>query len=396
MNKKHLDYLFSLESKGIKLGLEKTEELLAACGNPQEHFISIQVVGTNGKGSTSAMLSNILKVSGYKVGLYTSPHLNRINERIRINGKSISDLKVDEFISKFHPNINKINSSFFEAMTAMAVWYFSEQKVDVAILETGLGGRLDSVTCCQSKILVCTSISKDHEHILGDTIEKIAYEKISALKNNMMCISVNHPQKIKKVFEDRLMKINSNIIYVKDEKKFGATNLNGKHQLMNERLAVETIKSIKQFQITDKQINEGLKTVKWPARIQKIYSDPEIFFDVAHNVQSFQSLCDYAKTKNAPKLLVLALQKNKNITESINKIEKTFDKIIITQSNVRNFYPAADLSRFFSKKIEIVNDPREALKQCMINFSNYSIFVAGSHYLGPAISEEFKISFDNI
>ena len=120
MNKKNLDYLFSLESKGIKLGLEKTEELLAACGNPQEHFISIQVVGTNGKGSTSAMLSNILKVSGYKVGLYTSPHLNRINERIRINGKSISDLKVDEFISKFHPNINKINSSFFEAMTAMA------------------------------------------------------------------------------------------------------------------------------------------------------------------------------------------------------------------------------------------------------------------------------------
>jgi len=165
---------------------------------------------------------------------------------------------------------------------------------------------------------------------------------------------------------------------------------------MNERLAVETIKSIKQFQISDNQINEGLKTVKWPARIQKIYNDPEIFFDVAHNDQSFQSLCDYAKTKNAPKLLVLALQKNKNITESINKIEKTFDKIIITQSNVRNFYFAADLSRFFSKKTEIVNDPREALKHCMINFSNYIIFIAGSHYLGPAISEEFKISFDNI
>lgn len=396
MKKDNLNYLFSLESKGIKLGLEKTEELLAACENPQNKFTSIQVVGTNGKGSTSAMISNILKVAGYKVGLYTSPHLNRINERIRVNGKSISNSKIDEFISKFHLNINKINSSFFEAMTAMAAWYFNQQKVDIAILETGLGGRLDSVTCCQSKILVCTSISKDHEHILGETIEKIAYEKISALKNNMICISENHAAPIKKVFENYIENINSNIVYVKKKKNYFSVNLNGKHQFRNEQLAIETIKHIKQFKVSEKHINEGLKTIKWPARIQKIYNNPETFFDVAHNVQSFESLCDYANTKNKPKVLLLALQKNKKIADAIKEIEKTFDKIIITQSNVRNFYLAEDLSKLFSKKTLTINNPREALKQCMLRFSQYCIFIAGSHYLGPTISEEFKISFDNI
>ena len=178
----YVAYLLSLESKGIKLGLERTKQLLQVCGDPQKKIQSIQVIGTNGKGSTSAMIANIFKVSGYKVGLYTSPHLATINERIRINGKAILDDKIIEFINQYQISIDKLNSSFFETITALAVWYFEKEKVDIAILETGLGGRLDSITACDSRLLVCTSISKDHEHILGNTIEEISYEKICALK----------------------------------------------------------------------------------------------------------------------------------------------------------------------------------------------------------------------
>ena len=124
MKKTHLEYLISLETAGIKLGLDRTENLMKACGSPEENLNCIQVVGTNGKGSTSAILANILKECSYKVGLYTSPHLTNINERIRINGQSISDKKIIEFIDLFKNDINKLKVSFFEAMTAMAIWYF--------------------------------------------------------------------------------------------------------------------------------------------------------------------------------------------------------------------------------------------------------------------------------
>ena len=174
-------YLFSLESKGIKLGLERTYDMLEACGNPHESLTSIQILGTNGKGSTASIIAQILKKAGYKVGLYTSPHLNKLNERVRINGKAISDQDISNFIKTYKNKINNLSASFFEVMTALAVWYFHKNKVDIAILETGLGGRLDSVSACKSELLVFTSISLDHQHILGDTIEEIAKEKVLIL-----------------------------------------------------------------------------------------------------------------------------------------------------------------------------------------------------------------------
>ena len=176
---------------------------MKACGSPHKGLNCIQIVGTNGKGSTSAILSNILKSSSYKVGLYTSPHLTNINERIRINGKSISDEKIIEFIKCFEDDINNLKVSFFEAMTAMALWYFKKENVDIAVLETGLGGRLDSVTICNPQMVVITRISYDHQHILGDTIEKIAFEKAGAIKNNTKCISYPQTEKVKKVLEKK-------------------------------------------------------------------------------------------------------------------------------------------------------------------------------------------------
>jgi len=393
----HLSYLLSLETKGIKLGLDRTEALLKKCGNPQEKIKSIQVIGTNGKGSTSAMLANILKVSGYKVGLYTSPHLNNINERIRINGQAIINDEIINFINQYHLAIDELNSSFFESMTALAVWYFAKEKVDIAILETGLGGRLDSITACNSNLLVCTSISKDHQHILGNTVEEIAYEKICALKENMLCVSVNHKESIKKVFYKYASSIHANIKYVKPNNLNQSVNLNGQHQLENEMLAITAIKQLTEFNIKDESIEKGLSSIIWPGRIQKIKSHPNVYYDVAHNEESFISLCNYVNTLKGKKTLVLALQKYKNLNQAINKIESIFDEIIITETNIRNFISAKELSAIFNiNKIKIINPLIKAIQIYQSSSKTDNIIIAGSHYFGSAISKEFKISFDNI
>ena len=395
--KDYIQYLLSLEPKGIKLGLERTEALLNTCNNPQKNFYSIQVIGTNGKGSTSAMIANILKVSGYKVGLYTSPHLCKINERIRINGQSISNASIIDFIDRYKQNIEQLNSSFFETMTALAVWYFNQQNIDIAILETGLGGRLDSVTACDANLLVCTSISKDHQHILGNTINQIAYEKIYALKKNMLCISIKHNQSIITTFNNHARLIHGKINYVDSKKPNKHITLNGCHQLDNQALAIQAIKSLTKFNISSTNIKLGLASTKWPGRIQKIYDKPTVYFDVAHNDESFISLCNFIKTIQGLKVLILALQKNKKLNNSISVIESNFDKIIITQTNVRNYKPANELACIFNnKKVEIITDSKKAI-QFYKKLSKFNtIIIAGSHYLGPIISQEFKISFENI
>jgi len=395
--KNYLNYLFSLESQGIKLGLERTEKLFHACKNPQKNFPSIQVIGTNGKGSTSAIIANILKTANYKVGLYTSPHLTKINERIRINGRAIQDDDIIEFINHYKDDINTLNVSFFEVITAIAVWYFNKHNVDIAILETGLGGRLDSVTACDSNMLVCTSISKDHQHILGDTIEKIAYEKICALKNNMICISTKHNPSITNIFDDYAKSVGVKIHYVYSKNKAGYIHLNGSHQSENANLSIQAIKFLNNFNITNKHIKEGLASVVWPARIQKIYNHPNVYFDVAHNSSSFFSLCNFSNTLKGPKILILALQKTKNIHDVIKNIEDTFQEIIITQTNIRNYLPSKELSILFKKiNKKIILNPQKAIQSYKSFASNTNIIIAGSHYLGPFISREFKISFDNI
>ena len=393
----YLQYLFSLESKGIKLGLDRTEQLFNICQNPQKNFYSIQVIGTNGKGSTSAMMANICKNAGYKVGLYTSPHLNRINERIRINGIAINDSDIIDFINQYRNDINRLNASFFEVFTTIAIWYFDKHDVDMAILETGLGGRLDSVTACESSLLVCTSISKDHQHILGDTIEKIAYEKICALKNNMLCISANHSQSIKSIFDDYARSVNSTIHYVNTNHQNQHIQLHGNHQLENEALAIKSVQSLSGFNISKENIKLGLSSVKWPARIQKTHNEPNVYYDVAHNESSFASLCDYVNNLKGERILILALQKNKTLGKAIPMIENAFDKVIVTQSNIRNYTSASELYRLFSNnKIDVITNLTKAIQLYKQYSKETTIIIAGSHYLGPSISKEFKISFDNI
>ena len=397
MKKDHLNYLISLETSGIKLGLERTESLMKACGSPHNSLKCAQIVGTNGKGSVSAIFANILKQSSCKVGLYTSPHLTHINERIRVNGTAISDDKIVEFINLFKDDISRLKVSFFEAMTAMAIWYFKNQSVDFAILETGLGGRLDSVSICNPQIILFTRISLDHQHILGDNLDQIAYEKAGAIKNNSICISYPQKQEVEKVLNKKAKDTNSSIEYIIDEND--QVNLNGKHQSINASLAIAAAKKLKGFNVTNNTIQKGLRTVKWPGRLQKIYEKPTVYFDVAHNEESFFMLCKFVQNLNfkGKKILIIALQQNKDLGQSIDEIINIFDEIIITETKVRNFMSTNNLFNILnSQNTKMIADPNAAINYVKNLNLNDLCVIAGSHYLGPFISKEFKISFDNI
>ncbi len=194
-----LKSLFNLQRLGIKLGLEHTFHLLDFIGNPQDDLTMIHVAGTNGKGSTCAMIASILHASGKDVGLYTSPHLIRFNERIRINGYPISDKQIINFMKKVSPVVQEIESTFFETTTAMAFDYFKAQKVDVAVIETGLGGRLDSTNVIKHKVTVITHIYMDHMDILGKDIGKIAKEKEGISKKDVTIVIEKQIQKVKNI-----------------------------------------------------------------------------------------------------------------------------------------------------------------------------------------------------
>ena len=183
-----LESLYSLQRHGIKLGLEHTYRLLEAIGNPHDGLRFIHVAGTNGKGSTCAMIYSILRASGKKVGLYTSPHLCHFNERIRVDGSPINDQEIMIFMNKAVNDIKQIESTFFETTTAMALDHFKNHEVDVAVIETGLGGSLDSTNVINPDLSVITPISLDHKDILGDDIVKIATEKAGIIKSGVPLI----------------------------------------------------------------------------------------------------------------------------------------------------------------------------------------------------------------
>ena len=179
-----LERLFKLQRLGIKVGLDHTYKLLNRCGDPHNKLKTIHIAGTNGKGSTAAILQSILRTAGLKVGLYTSPHLVNFNERIRVNGIPISDDFIIEFMQMLNDDIDEIQSTFFETTTVLALYNFFIEKVDVAIIEAGLGGRLDSTNVLEPNLTIITSIDIDHQNILGETINKIAFEKATKHLNS--------------------------------------------------------------------------------------------------------------------------------------------------------------------------------------------------------------------
>ena len=239
-----LDYLYNLERFGIKLGLEAITELLGLLDNPQKKFKSVHIAGTNGKGSVSAYLAAILQEASYKVGWYTSPHLIKFNERIRVDGKAIENRELVRLTELIKEKVEgKIQPTFFEFTTALAFLYFAEQKVDFAVVEVGMGGRLDATNVLNPEVAVITNISFDHQKHLGNTLEKIAGEKAGIIKENGKVVVGKRDIGLVKLFKEKCEEKKSTLFLAGKEQI--ETPLLGRHQQENANTAITSPKILK-------------------------------------------------------------------------------------------------------------------------------------------------------
>ena len=390
--KKILKYLYSLESSKIKLGLKNIQILLNKLDNPEKNLKCIHVAGTNGKGSVCAMIFYALKEAGYKVGLYTSPHLKKFNERIRINDNLITDKEIVEYFLKVKSHVT--NQSFFEITTAMAFLYFKDKNVDFVVLEVGLGGRLDATNVVIPLVSVITNIGIEHTEFLGKTINKIAFEKAGIIKNNVPVVTAAKGNALK-VIKNIAKQKNAPLFLVKKFDNVNFKYLNGSYQQWNKNIALTTIDTLKKFnllKINQRQIKNGIKKTNWEGRLQFISKN--VLVDCAHNPSGFEvlkkELVIIKKQKNIKNLIfVIGILKDKDITTMLKTINSLILEIIFTKSkNEKASNPLELLSIFKklnkNKKIQtkIINNPKKALNYAKkIANKEDLVVVAGSIYM---------------
>ena len=394
------------------MGLNHTSLLLRFLKNPQDNFKIIHVAGTNGKGSTAAIINSILISNSHKVGLYTSPHLINFNERIRINGVTITDEEIISFMKHVEPAINEIKSTFFEVTTAMAFQHFNTNDVDIAIIETGLGGRLDSTNVVNPHLTVMTPISLDHRDILGNTIEKIAKEKAGIIKKGVPLVTANQVNNVSKILEKRVRKKESvmhicpnpeSVKLSSDGTSFEVygnnfnTSLIGKHQAQNAALAIATIKLFNS-KISYETIDKGLRNVYWPGRLQLV-SD-KIYYDVSHNEDGIKSvLKNLNRMFPTSKLYgLLCLKGDKEIDCIAESIKSQFEMLFVSTSKDGLLMEPEKLSRELHN-LKVDNLPSGDISSSISKIKKVRkpddvILIFGSHYIANEIFSEFEISFD--
>ncbi len=365
----------------IKLGLERVQELLEYFDNPQDKIKCIHVAGTNGKGSTCAMLESILREAGYKTGLYTSPHIYEYTERIKINGQDISQ---DEFAGLVFKVINigeklDIPATEFEILTVAAFVYFCEQGVDYAVMETGLGGRLDATNTIKNPVVtIITSIDIDHADRLGSTIEQIAYEKAGIIKANIPIITMKNNKGLE-IIEKTALEKNSFLFLA--EKTDIETNLMGLWQKENASLA---IKAAELLGIPGQAIKNGLNKVKWPARFEYI-KDKNIIIDAAHNPAGAralrQSLDFYFPSQK--RVFLFSCLNTKDYKEITKQLFRKEDTVILTKAfgSSAGLSPEKIRENLHCCKIYITDNVSEAV-DLLEKFSECGIIrvIAGSIY----------------
>ena len=302
--------------------------IIEACnllGNPQEKFKSIHIAGTNGKGSTAHIIASIFQEAGFKTGLYTSPHLKDFRERIKVNGNEISKESVIDFVKKNKDAFESINMSFFEYTVALAFSEFNNQHVDIAIIETGLGGRLDSTNIIKPEISVITNIGYDHMNLLGDSLEKIAFEKAGIIKENTPVVVGRKQEETEAIFDKEASRKNTNIFYSKKWNK----NINIElpdYQTENINTAISTIKLL-DFIITDEQIingiNKHVSNTGLRGRWEELSENPRVICDTGHNLDGIQNILIQLKKTNYNKLhFVFGTVNDKKIEEILSILPK--------------------------------------------------------------------------
>ena len=354
-----LEFLNNLQRFGWRLGLDKIVKLVNGMGNPQTEFNSIHIAGTNGKGSTAALLESIYRHAGYKTGLFTSPHLLTINERIQINAVPIPMEKLISDVDKLKDDIERINCTYFEALTALAFRYFADSGIDVALVEVGLGGRLDATNVISPVLSIITQIDLDHTEYLGTTLSEIATEKAHIIKTNVPCLWQSRHPEVSAVISKYAFQQNSQLnsldemcsvqtnVCTEDFSEFNLTfaddkfedlklQLPGSYQINNAALAVAATKILhEKFNLTREDIYGGLRNVKWPGRLQKLRDRPKIIVDVAHNTAAVKAIMkDLKSIYQFDRLIVLVgLLNDKNFGEISKIIASAAESVFVVTPN---------------------------------------------------------------
>lgn len=375
-----VDYLFTrlpmfsrIGAAAIKKDITNTIKLCEALGNPHKKFKSIHIAGTNGKGSTSHMLASVLQTAGYTTGLYTSPHLYDFRERIKLNGKMCEPEFVVDFTRKIQSLIDEIEPSFFEITVAMAFEYFAQQHVDVAIIETGLGGRLDSTNIITPELSVITNIGWDHMQMLGNTLDAIAFEKAGIIKENVPVVIGETQDETKAVFGQKANESNAPIVFAddmkyvdafsfedgylkivvadrrKDEKPTYHLDLTGLYQTKNLLTVLEAVHQLQLqgWKIEEKHVKEALQHTKkntgLHGRWEVIQQRPKIVLDVAHNVDGMKLVMEQLEFETYHQLhIIIGMVKDKEI-DQVLKLLPHHANYYFTKAQIPRALPEKEL-----------------------------------------------------
>ena len=426
-------YLDQAQLFGIKLGLDNVESMLISMDQPEKNFPSIHVAGTNGKGSVSAMLERIFRLNGFKTGLYTSPHLVDVRERIRLNGRMIPEKTFCHLLLDIKKREKKLKKTgevsgsltFFEILTLCAFNYFSQEAVDLAVLEVGMGGRFDATNVVRPEVSVITSISYDHQQYLGKTIAEIATEKAGVIKRGVPCLAGVRNQTALRVIKKKCLEVGSPVIEVfgkgrkltykqiKDGYIFtyetpGASyhfkpSLPGLHQGENAAIALATAEVMQElgYQIKKDRMLEALETVIWPGRLEIISRTPLVILDGGHNEDGARVISDYIKESVAqPVILVFAIMKDKDVKKVGSRLFPLASRIILTRPSLDRAACPEDIARQlpeFSPRFFLEEDVASALRLALtLSEGKVPVIVVGSLYLvgeakrfffGPEVEE---------
>jgi dihydrofolate synthase/folylpolyglutamate synthase len=401
-----LTKLYSLHQFGVKLGLDKVEALLKHIGDPQKELKCFHIGGSNGKGSTASFMASILQEAGYKVGLYTSPHFVRFNERIRVNGKEIEDEFIANFIYENNEYIDEYGPTFFEITTALAFKYFAESELDYAVIEVGLGGRLDATNVLTPSASVITSIGLEHTNILGTEIEKIAYEKAGIIKPYSKVFVGRMADAAKEVIKNKAFEVDAEFYDInsfllepadfvrvklsKYEYNIYSTPLRGYYQLLNSALAILTLDQTIGFDYP-LQISSGIRNVSENTGIQgryEIYHDrPRIIFDAAHNLEGIDLLLDEFRKEAdnyEKRILIFGVMRDKSVKDMLKRIAKNFDEVYFTNIDYERSAKISELiaeAKQLSLAADGLTDPADFIEKFKLNQNNECLVVTGSIYV---------------
>jgi dihydrofolate synthase / folylpolyglutamate synthase len=413
-----VDYLFSLQKFGIKFGLNSTAQILNKLGNPHHRLRCIHIAGTNGKGSTAAMLSSILKQHGQRVGLYTSPHLVRFTERFRINDEEVSPGRILEIFHRIRTLLGGGDPpTFFEMVTAMAFQYFAEEGVDWAVIEVGMGGRLDATNVITPEVSIITNVTFDHEEHLGNTLGAIAREKAGIIKARTPVLTATRHALVQAILKAACLRLQAplyrlgkdfsvkragpaSIRYDGFKNRFGPLELNlpGAHQLHNAALALAALELLETqgaIEIDPGAVQAGLKQVRWPARLEVLQEAPLMLLDGAHNPQGADCLRDALRQSYPHRRihLVLGVMADKNIRGIFQRLLPLAETAIFTQPRYIRAAPPEHLrklARPYIQKHYVIPDVASAIQQAQsLADPNDVICITGSLYFAGEVKELF-------